>query len=288
MPWKVRKGGRYYYRSVREGGRVRTEYVGTGPEAEAAELIDRFETLDRERAAEVWRERRRAAEAEDLAAVLAFDRVEVVARLALESAGFRRHKRGEWRRSRMGDLPKGPDAAGASAKRGTRSELSEFMDLLTRASKGDESAMPVLRELFRADPARMIKASGSDLAWQAEQSTIKRLAGKNLAFEHGLGEKLQALRAELAGPDAPAVERLLAERVALCYLDVHSWEMYHNQAMQGTDGLSFRQADHFQRMRDRSHRRYLQALKTLATVRKLGLVAIQVNIQDQQINLGGG
>jgi hypothetical protein len=36
MPWKTRKGSRYYYRSTRDGDRVRTEYVGSGPAAELA------------------------------------------------------------------------------------------------------------------------------------------------------------------------------------------------------------------------------------------------------------
>jgi hypothetical protein len=285
MPWKVRNGRKYYYRSIREGGRVRTEYVGTGPAAEAAELIDRFEGLERERANRAWRERRQATEAADQAVARAFAGVEVVARLALESAGFHRHKRGEWRRSRMGEPSREAGAAGPPAMPGPGPDI---LGLLKRASKGDESAMPRLRELFRADPARMIKISGGDLAWQAQISVVKRLAAENLIFEHGLGEKMEALRSELAGPEAPAVERLLAERVALCWLDAHDWEIRHNQAMQGPGGLSFRQAEHYQKMRDRSHRRYLQSLKTLVTVRKLGAFTIQINVDKQQINLGGG
>jgi hypothetical protein len=286
MPWKARNGSRYYYRTIREGGRVRSEYVGTGPEAEAAELVDRHRAAGREREAEAWRECRRADEAADRALALAFGRVEMVARLALESAGFRRHKRGEWRRSRMAEYTMSKTAlAGAPAFPGS---ASEGLDLLIRAGKGDQSAMPGLREMFRADPASMTRISGGDLARQVQASAIKRLAGKNLAFEHGLGEKLEALRSELAGPEAPAVERLLAERVALCYLDVHDWELRHNQAMAGPEPLTYQRAEHYQKMRDRAHRRYLQALKTLAAVRKLGVVAVQVNIDKQQINLGGG
>ncbi len=41
MGWKQINGCRYYYRSIREGNRVRTEYVGTGEAAEtAARLAD--------------------------------------------------------------------------------------------------------------------------------------------------------------------------------------------------------------------------------------------------------
>src|SRR4051794_38487830 len=110
MGWKVRQGVRYYYRSVREGDRVRTEYVGTGEAAELIAEADRLDALERKRAAEAWRDCRRTADAADRAAALACGRSGVLARLALEAAGFRRHKRGQWRKARasMGELQTTP------------------------------------------------------------------------------------------------------------------------------------------------------------------------------------
>lgn len=37
-----------------------------------------------------------------------------------------------------------------------------------------------------------------------------------------------------------------------------------------------------------AHKRLLSALKTLAEVRRLMLPTVQVNIAEQQVNLGGG
>ncbi|MFC1611640.1 hypothetical protein ACFL6C_11830 [Myxococcota bacterium] len=38
---------------------------------------------------------------------------------------------------------------------------------------------------------------------------------------------------------------------------------------------------------DRAQRRYLQAIKTLAQVRRLLRPSVQVNIAEQQVNVGG-
>lgn len=101
MAWETRKGrGRYYTRSVRVGGRVRREYLGSG---EAAELIAALDTHERaEREAERQERQQEAEEAAAAAAPLnAFcELTELLARAALLSAGYHRHQRGEWRKRR--------------------------------------------------------------------------------------------------------------------------------------------------------------------------------------------
>jgi hypothetical protein len=67
-----------------------------------------------------------------------------------------------------------------------------------------------------------------------------------------------------------AVERLLAERVALCWVEVHTLDIATNANV----GNAY---DRFDRRRDRAHRRYLQTLRALAAVRRLDLTAVQVN-----------
>ncbi len=99
MAWERRRGGSYYYRSVRDGERVRKEYVGAGDGAEAIAWADA--TL---RAVEEERQRRDREELErvrDLAApVLKTDEVAgVLARAVLVAAGYRR-RNGEWRMRR--------------------------------------------------------------------------------------------------------------------------------------------------------------------------------------------
>jgi hypothetical protein len=90
----------YYYRSVRDGRRVRSQYIGTG---EAAVLIAQLEAIERERRETNRQTERAERQAVDkLEARFAgwFDRVEALAREALTAAGYHQHKRGEWRKRR--------------------------------------------------------------------------------------------------------------------------------------------------------------------------------------------
>ena len=100
MAWEDRRrGGRYYYRSVRVGEKVRKEYVGAGEMAEALARSDG--TIRRVRELERARERAEAERLEALAAPAREldDAAEVLVRAHLLAAGYRRHK-GEWRMRR--------------------------------------------------------------------------------------------------------------------------------------------------------------------------------------------
>jgi hypothetical protein len=54
---------------------------------------------------------------------------------------------------------------------------------------------------------------------------------------------------------------------------------------QNAGKLTLAQADYRQRTRDRAHRRYLSAIRTLALVRKLAAPVLQVNIAKRQVNV---
>ena len=81
-------------------GRVVREYVGGGVRGEIAARMDAEERQRREKEAAAWREERERLE--ELAGLIDefCEAVETVARATLLAAGFRQHKRGEWRRRR--------------------------------------------------------------------------------------------------------------------------------------------------------------------------------------------
>ena len=99
MAWETRGRKLYYYRSIRDGERVRKEYIGTGELAETLAYSD--ETIRRLRRREQDKGREELERLEALAApVLEIDEAaEILARASLIASGYHRHK-GEWRRER--------------------------------------------------------------------------------------------------------------------------------------------------------------------------------------------
>jgi hypothetical protein len=158
-------------------------------------------------------------------------------------------------------------------------------EVIRKASKGDTAVLPLLRQVFDRDGGTggyLVEKYGNMHAHAANE-LIERIAGKDLAIQEALRRKLDALRDELAGPDPTPLERVLSERVALTWLDANEMD----RRFSDQSGISFKDAAHRENRRDRAHRRFLQACKTLATVRKLARPTIQLNVARQQVNVAG-
>jgi len=99
MPWEQRGEKRYYYHNKRVGSRVVRRYLGTGVIAELAATTDDLRRLER-----IIEIRERHAEQERFAAAAPLlelcDCSERLACAALLAAGFHRHDRSRWRRTR--------------------------------------------------------------------------------------------------------------------------------------------------------------------------------------------
>jgi hypothetical protein len=91
------------------------------------------------------------------------------------------------------------------------------------------------------------------------------------------------MREEIAGENPSALERLLAERIALCWLQLQYYEALYAQNL---SKFTIAQSEHHQRRIDKAHGRYLSAMRTLAQIRKLR-PAVQINIAEKQINTAG-
>ena len=148
-----------------------------------------------------------------------------------------------------------------------------------RAQDGDEAAMEELRALMRDDSKLLDLPYAVIETLVAEQ--LKAAFGQDLLMREGMEQRMRAMRKELAAEGNTPLERLLIDRIVVCWLQVQHAD--HRYASLGN--CSIVQGDYFQRFQDRAHRRFLSACKALAVVRRLAIPALQVNIGEKQVNI---
>ena len=136
------------------------------------------------------------------------------------------------------------------------------------------------QDIVKANPAERVMdnwAVGRLIDWAAGKKG-------NEKTKASLKEELCDVAAELAGPSPSPVERVLAETAATCWFAFRLHEAQYAASVQSEDGMTLAQSEHAQRRIDRAHRRFLSTVKTLATVRRLALPALQINVARQQVN----
>ena len=157
--------------------------------------------------------------------------------------------------------------------------LLQLHDLVQRGMQGDREVLPALRTFLETEPA-LWREVGTCVV-EVERTWMQLLTGEDLVAREILLRQLQALKEEVGGPASTPLERLLVDRIALCWLQV-----------QQADLLAARQVSQraawVEQRQDRAQARFLAAIKALAQVRKLLKPGplVQVNIAQQQVNMG--
>jgi hypothetical protein len=164
--------------------------------------------------------------------------------------------------------------------------VEKLRGLLGKAEKGDEDAVPEIRQILDERP---------DLAWQfvdvaqvAEEALIEKMSGEeDLAVKEIMRCQLKAMREEIAGENPSPLERLLAERVVATWLQIQLFEGLYASGM--SESMTIAQGSYHQKRLDQTYRRHLSAIRALAQMRKLlkGGAITQINIADKQINTTG-
>jgi hypothetical protein len=135
--------------------------------------------------------------------------------------------------------------------------------LVQRARGGDETVLPQLREMLDTRPE--LWQHYGNLAGHAREAWIRLISGGDLALKESTARKAEDLARELAGPEPSVVERLLAERAALCWM-----QLAHADALAAQSLSQSRQhADFWAKRQAGAHRRYLTSLAALVTLRRL-------------------
>jgi hypothetical protein len=125
-----------------------------------------------------------------------------------------------------------------------------------------------------------------DVAAHTAQAFVTKLAGKDALLQECTQRTLAAMTQELEGPNPSPLETLLARRITIDWLFLCYVENLEAQWM-GDGTRTLAQAAYSQKRVDQAHRRYLRGIKALATVRRLGVPVVQVNVAEQQVNVAG-
>jgi hypothetical protein len=102
-------------------------------------------------------------------------------------------------------------------------------------------------------------------------------------LEKLLKADLRQVERDLAGPTPTPVEEVLARTGAINWFMLRLLEAQYVTAT--TDNrLSFASSEHYQRRINSAHRRLMATLRTLSTVRRLIVPAVQINVGHNQVN----
>ncbi len=155
------------------------------------------------------------------------------------------------------------------------------IDKLTkRAEMGDKKAISLVGKELNSESATWEQMG--NLAFKAKRAMVQTAVGNDKIFQEAVYREMAKMHEELAGPAPTPLERLLVERVLLCWLHVHYADAIYAQQIKN---LNREWGEYLQRRQDRAHRRYLSSIRTLAQVRRLLTPPVQVNVGAQQMNV---
>jgi hypothetical protein len=158
---------------------------------------------------------------------------------------------------------------------------AQLRKLIEQANKGNTQAFDRLRAMLPTVAAQWLHLK--DMAANAREAFIRIASGEKALFTQEMFRRqCQALTWDLTGPEPTPLEKLLVDRIVLCWLHLHYAENIYVQAMHE---LTITQATFHQRRLSLAQSRYLAAIRTLAQVRRLQAPTIQMNIAEQQVNL---
>lgn len=154
--------------------------------------------------------------------------------------------------------------------------------ILQAAEQNDESSREPLRALLARNP-ELVERLGT-VAADTEDAILAVGTCQVLTRETARAE-VAALRHALARPGDADLERLLIDRIGLCWMALLIADM--TRAARWADGVSTESADFWDRHVSRLNGDFLRACKTLAMVRRALVPGVQVNIAEKQVNVGG-
>jgi hypothetical protein len=261
VAWEVRHGRRVYVRSTRSGDKVRHENFGTGPAAEAAAALD--ERRRREREANRDAREKRRQEWDETSAPLRklADGTDLLLAAKLLELGYHRHSRGRWRARRQ-PLMATADSTNAPPPPPTAAPdvLQVLGELKARAEAGDTTAVEQIGRVLDAHPDLWRRYG--DLARDLRSAWLRLAAGGELLKVACVRKYVAEMERELTGPAASRLEKLLAERVIACWLQLQLGDAEAAVAAKGSNAGLRKDAVARQALAERMFEKASKALAT--------------------------
>lgn len=304
MAWERRGNNRYYYGKRREGKRCVSEYHGSDATGTLIAACDtaRRDRAEQERAA-AQAERRRIEGGSQTVKTLAAQ-LRALTAAALVSNGYHQHK-GQWRRrmehslkpgESMTMVPAAPSVDPAEVQRGLQALQAALTIVaqptgeggkvtIVQEAQADLERRKAVRQVLQAYlciwPKLRERVAASEDALITVRCDPSSASGQLAHFT------LKAMRDELGYHQAPLLEQLLMEHVALAWFDFDTVQLLYGQMTSGSH--TYASGAYWDRRLNSAQQRYLRAVETLARVRRLAMVTpLQVNIGGRQVNVAGG
>ena len=173
----------------------------------------------------------------------------------------------------------------ADAERRT-SAVAWLNDAIRRAEDGDAEALKTTLAVYAEMPS-LWRHNEDVMRDGLEAMLLDRLTGQDRLLTRKAAERdLARMRTDLLGEMPAALERVLVNRIVIDWLA--SLEADADRA--GWKGGTIADGEYRERRTDRAHARLMRSLRTLATVRRLAVPGVQINVaeQIQQVNVGAG
>jgi hypothetical protein len=155
----------------------------------------------------------------------------------------------------------------------------EHAALIQRAQAYDVEALGELLDEPRSIDA--FKIDPGDLGARVEQDLIV-LCTSSMDAQADIIRYEQQMRTDLDGPAPSPIERLLVDDIVACWLHLH---FIRGQWTRAFKEGSTTTVNALERLLNGAQRRYLDAAKTLAQVRRLIVPVVQLNLANQQVNV---
>ncbi len=152
-----------------------------------------------------------------------------------------------------------------SSKAPSKSPIDRLRVLVTEAKKGVVDVVPEIRKILDQHPE--IWRRLGDLSSCVESRWIGLVAGDDVSLHESLSRRVTELREEILGEDGGIpLERLLAERIVIAWLQVRFFDAALSLAVDGGPASHIRMLN---QQLGRAQRRYATAIKSMAEVRTL-------------------